>query len=495
MLKKLCVLAPSLVVLACGSPGLAAPVGSPAPTVVKETIGMALRRAQMQADALYGQGFAPPLTTAPAWQANTAYVAGALVANGGNLYEAVTSGTSAASGGPTGIRQSTDGTVTWIYFGSVTALSNSAYAPTVTTGQANPSATLATLLTPAYNNTFSTLYGAQWYSSGQGTSCTSTCKPETFQSKAGTYEPVYFDWAFNTDAQKIGFLPTTTSLPYRIWIDGVQYSPQNLFSTGGGGTWTIIDWSSLGIRKTHRVEIEGPVDFGDTNAYNALRVSTNDQVWPTASANDIRGVMISDSICAGSSYTTYDHGLGTFARRIGVRDMWGLCKGGTGYINQGAGNAFYTFGQRVPQALALNPKIVFFMGSPNDGAQTAAAVQAAALAAWSALPQGGYTGPIVIIGILPEPSQATTAATLEPALQAAITQFKAQYANPICWIPLYGDPNGPIITGTGNIGAGAGNGNADIYNTDGTHPTDAGRQYLYARIAQAYKNNCLPTIN
>lgn len=51
-----------------------------------------------------------------AWRANTVYDARTTAVNGFNLYEVVTGGTSAASGGPTGNGTAIiDGTVTWVW--------------------------------------------------------------------------------------------------------------------------------------------------------------------------------------------------------------------------------------------------------------------------------------------------------------------------------------------------------------------------------------------
>lgn len=54
-----------------------------------------------------------------AWAQSTAYLLGARVVNGGNVYRATVAGTSAAlAGGPTGTSSAiTDGTVTWSYLG------------------------------------------------------------------------------------------------------------------------------------------------------------------------------------------------------------------------------------------------------------------------------------------------------------------------------------------------------------------------------------------
>jgi hypothetical protein len=52
--------------------------------------------------------------TIPAWLATTAYVVGNQVTNGANVYQCITAGTSAGSGGPTGTTSDiTDGTVHW----------------------------------------------------------------------------------------------------------------------------------------------------------------------------------------------------------------------------------------------------------------------------------------------------------------------------------------------------------------------------------------------
>lgn len=59
------------------------------------------------------------LTAVAAWAGATSYAAGARRANGGELYQVVTGGVSAASGGPSGTGAAiADGTVTWRWIGS-----------------------------------------------------------------------------------------------------------------------------------------------------------------------------------------------------------------------------------------------------------------------------------------------------------------------------------------------------------------------------------------
>ena len=61
-------------------------------------------------------GFRKSADNLAAWAATTAYSLGQRVVNGGNIYEVITAGTSAGSGGPTGTAADiTDGTVHWKY--------------------------------------------------------------------------------------------------------------------------------------------------------------------------------------------------------------------------------------------------------------------------------------------------------------------------------------------------------------------------------------------
>ena len=72
------------------------------------------------ADSVYvrwGAGSASSGTTA--WAASTAYTLGQRRTNNGLIYEVITAGTSATSGGPTGVSQDiTDGTAHWKYVGA-----------------------------------------------------------------------------------------------------------------------------------------------------------------------------------------------------------------------------------------------------------------------------------------------------------------------------------------------------------------------------------------
>ncbi|GAC1332146.1 MAG: hypothetical protein NVSMB20_03240 [Bradyrhizobium sp.] len=60
------------------------------------------------------------------WTASTAVVVGQYTTNGTNLYQCITAGTTAASGGPTGTTASiTDGTAVWKYVSAVSDVTDS----------------------------------------------------------------------------------------------------------------------------------------------------------------------------------------------------------------------------------------------------------------------------------------------------------------------------------------------------------------------------------
>lgn len=80
-------------------------------------------------------------STWPAWAATTVYAVGARRKNGGNVYQAVLGGTSAASGGPSGTRDDiVDNTVTWKYIGPTVTATDAAGPDRVDLDQDTPGA-------------------------------------------------------------------------------------------------------------------------------------------------------------------------------------------------------------------------------------------------------------------------------------------------------------------------------------------------------------------
>ena len=97
-----------------------------APTVLRETLGTKLRRLAKSA-YIRDPWVKRPMVTATPWQPSTTYIIGNVVVNGGNNYVCLVSGTSAASGGPTGTSSNTlktDNTASWTYFGNNLATSD-----------------------------------------------------------------------------------------------------------------------------------------------------------------------------------------------------------------------------------------------------------------------------------------------------------------------------------------------------------------------------------
>lgn len=170
---------------------------------------------------------------------------------------------------------------------------------------------------------------------------------------------------------------------------------------------------------------------------------------------------------------------------------------GFGVFPQGTGGTRTRFSPRVAHdVIAQNPDIVVWAGGINDrdftnasiypaGSGTAAAVFRAEVdaclgAVAAALPKCRQ---IVLGPWSPSSSQASSSSSsqntmaVRSALQAAAAAYGA----------IYIDNNvEPWITGTGKVGSTNGSGNADIYTgSDGTHPSDAGHEYMGRRFAAA----------
>ena len=71
------------------------------------------------------------------------------------------------------------------------------------------------------------------------------------------------------------------------------------------------------------------------------------------------------------------------------------------------------------------------------------------------------------------------ASRVRAGINAAIKAAMGSRAN-FYWVPNFDEP---WITGTGNIGAPKGDGNADIFvSADGTHPTPLGIEYFATQL-------------
>lgn len=456
-------------------------------TVPTETFGAKLRRLAEGAANNNALTRAPWIVP-PAWAPSTVYAPGAFVSNAGSWFVCTTGGTSAASGGPTTITNgnaNSDGTAAWSFYGSAIMSASDPLAPTVTSSATDPRTTYTNSYAPAIKPQFFRTYGG--YASTLRTNHWSIL---TFNQAAASPISRGASAAFMTDAPEFAFFVPSNALGVRLLIDGRYYSMAP-FDFSGTDTWVTVKFSTYGGRRMRRIEIEGNKAL---SYFGIVAVSANDQVVAPSVLDDVRAVFISDSLYAGSGYGPWMAG-GTVPRRVskllGWSDPWNFSTGGTGYIATNAG-ASYTYGQRITEALTVNPDVWVFMGSTNDIGQSSTAITAAALASYQAIRNGGSKAPIIVLGVWSK-NDAGVSAT-EAAIQAAVTAF-ADPLGKTFFIPIYADPVLPWVTGAWNNGSLSTSINATMMIAgDGTHPADVGTAYLSERTAAAIQANVLKNL-
>ncbi|NMN58364.1 hypothetical protein FHT36_002266 [Xanthobacter sp. SG618] len=292
--------------------------------------------------------------------------------------------------------------------------------------------------------------------------------------------------SFMSDAPKIGFEVPNNTFGIRVFCDGRPVTAGPIYPFSGSNFWATIDW---GTRKPRLWEIH----YGQANAaLFLLAITSADQIWPAPSPNGLRAGFIGDSYLAGSSYgpfllgnTLSEH----FGRLTGIDDMWRLGTGGTGLLNPGSG-PYYTYRERVPQLLALNPHAIFVQGSTNDVSYSQSALTAEALAFLDAI-RVGSTAPIFWFGPAPLSGNYASIQTVDTAISAAVAarpNSNIIYKSMLTAVPpwLTGSHNNASYSWTSNI--------SQFIGGDNVHPVDKGTMYLAGRMASAYANDMLPLV-
>lgn len=270
---------------------------------------------------------------------------------------------------------------------------------------------------------------------------------------------------------------------FRFIVDGQYYSDAVITApSGGGNCWVQLPFSTRALR---RIRICGTGRFG------GVAVGPTEDAWRPSDANRLRAAFVGDSYTDGAQSTGPDRAWTMLlAYLAGISSPWSLGVGGTGYISVGAGLGTFGSETRIADALVAKPEILFFFGSVNDRINTAAEIEAAALAAWRAYRTAFPEIPMVIYGCAtPATGIAADALKVENALVAAFAEWGDSNAD---FVRVTTDPQGPWLFGTGYISNGAtinGSGNNDVYmgraeTNDGTHPNNAGHAYLARRMAQ-----------
>lgn len=440
------------------------------------------------AAALSNPTINPPLVAPIAWAQSTPYVVGNMRTANGQLYICRTAGTSAASGaGPTGTTaiQQTDGTAVWEYIGAIPVASGTPPAMAPATGIASSSTPPGlTSLNRYIDDPTKYKFGggrpvavfADWRAAAASTVVSN--------GSQGTDYFASMRLEFVVDAVKFA-VGGAAGGQFRVIIDGQYYQNSPLYwSAAGSPCWLTFDFTNAGGKKARTIVIEQGASL-----FYGVRVAPGDTVSAPSSANDIRAICFGDSInIGGNAYPTVQ-GDGVpirLGRLLGWNDVWNSSLGGTGYIAQGPYGVNY--GNHIADATANSTNLVLvFGGAFNDSANSSPTIRAAVLLFLQNLRAALPTVPIMVFGTWPAstgPSASNLA--LEQDVKASVTTFNDLLCK---FIPLNSDPTGSWVTGTGNVSAPTGVGNADLYvSNDLVHEPNVGMEYLAGRYATPIKS-------
>lgn len=296
----------------------------------------------------------------------------------------------------------------------------------------------------------------------------------------------YARWETVVDAQKVAFRVHPTTAKYRFLVNGQYVSIAGTQTVATSGTTDEYISLDFGSRATRTIALETQLAGGFVGAY----VGAGEGVYAPEASDVLRGIWIGDSYAVGTAAVALGDGIvPTFGDWMGIRDMWASGSSGTGWATV---NSSYRFDERTSDATGYSPDIVFLQGSYNDRALSTATVQANCLAGLQAVRAALPRVPIVVFGAFAGatgPSAGVTGA--ETAVQSAVTAMSDRLT---AFVPVSGDANGALISGTGKVGATTSSGNSDIYtDADGVHPTDSGCAFI-GRVLAAKALSALRTI-
>ena len=469
--------------------------GSPAR---RETIWQRLRALSLRA-AVSNPLSHPPLALAAAWAPSTAYLAGNVVSNGGNLYECHTAGTSAALGGPgeTGAGQIADGTAAWVYAGVHPVAMASPLVPTITHFNGDSPAGLEKRYTIGANvfppNDVA-LTGSMVRVVGGAVRVEDSTiwrfpSLTTFNNQSGNIENgtastpglagMLAGIEFRTDAPRVAFLWSFGQL-FRLFVDGVRVWPGvQRGGAGGGVQGPCIDYTAAGGRNDRlwRIEFKGNVQF------LGICVDLGSSISYPHATDAIRFIALGDShtgIANGFPIFPGDGWVDQLGKRMGWADCRPSGAGGTGYTTGGPSNLPKPM-ERLGDLIGHAPDVAGFAFGSNDGGAGPAATTAAALACFQAARAALPGVPLFVWGVPASVNKSLAAAiSTENAVFAAVTQANDNLLIPV---PVSTDAD-PWFTGTGFVSAPTGSGNNDFYvSSDEVHGTNSWHAHWAARSA------------
>jgi hypothetical protein len=437
----------------------------------------------------------PPLTVPPAWASGTAYTVGSVVTNDtGKTYLCHTGGTSAGSGGPTGIGTQliTDNTAKWVYIGVCPISANAPETPLYTYAAGD---TAMRVPYPQLTQRWSIVANPNVFTVRRADPLVATSNPSystTFwsQTEAATGGLTGYNdgkltlgWevTFWTDAPVVALSSNNnSSTPVRISVDDRYYSMGADIYGAGSPSHRMLDFTAAGGREARKITMEG---YGNA-LFAGIYTATTDTVWADNTADDIKCVLFGSSLEGGAAAFPIDVSRGwphQFAQLMGWKNLYNAGIGGTGYLSTSSGTK-YNYRQHINDAIARQPSVVLIGGPVNDQSETAAAIQAEATLLYQELRAGLPDALIVALGSTVRDS-ATNNLRAETAVRDAVAAMNDPY---IKFLPVMLDTPGQWIT--------AANFSTYVATGDSVHPNQAGIDYYARRYARSFRDVIIPSI-
>jgi hypothetical protein len=409
----------------------------------------------------------PTIVVAASWAVNRVYAAqeyavtfqGSGTSIRAYLYQTSAGGTSAGTGpGPQTTTPSTDGTVTWTHITNLPCrefgqnLAENSYLWNDNTGLAKTG-------------------GAVQFLDSVPTVDASTHAAKLFKNTTAgvaAYSGGRFRTVIDSTAYVVRLFAISANSGYRI-IDGGQYASLTRSSSPRSG------WLYMFVTYGSRARRDTIIEADKGTYFVGVDVGLKEGIYPPPDSLPLTFIGTGDShfTAAGLTYE-YDSAFMQLCDLLGVRSAASTAIGGTGLIvTSSSGTAMSRLPDLLAQATYYPNHIIIEANGHNDAenppgsTRTAGEIYAAERAYLQAIRAALPTSPIIVIGIIPvnhggTPSGSTWAAGLaaEDEKAAAVVAMNDPL---IFFIPLLRATGGPVFTGSGNDGAAANNGNADIY--------------------------------
>ena len=280
---------------------------------------------------------------------------------------------------------------------------------------------------------------------------------------------------FATDATafEIHYRPDGVNSDFRLWVDG-QLASSVITAPAFDGSFYRQKIDFGGSRKLRQIEIEGmkvpPANFyiGGNDSYEAPSL-------PRCTCT-----VIGDSFTEGTGATSFVNGYGgIMTKLLGLRKVLLSGLGGTGYSATTGGTRKRLRYRFVTDIVPFAADVIVWNMGVNDAGVSLSQLAADTNAAFD-LGQQYFPDSVHIVfpGFNPRNSQATTLRDTIQTCAAGRTNFY--------FIDSFALNE---ITGTGKVGSTTGTGNSDwIVDSGGTHPVDAGHEYLGRWRANAIRS-------